>query len=282
MKTIVTVILYNKQLDESKTLLQLLNMDYQNYDLVVVNNGPYEITPNCDFMSLLMDKLANVDIKEYLENKPLSHIYNLILKNKCYDRFIFLDDDSTLDTLFFTKLDAYYKDNVDLQIPLIYEITDNNLYYPLIKAKPTFLDDGEIISVRQDILSIGSGVVIYKKLVDKFNKLNLELFDNRYALYGVDFSLFRRMKLMSQREDFNIQIVSYIQHSLSRTTNEVNPWRHKERLIDSAISIRFYSKNLFASILRIIKLALKEIMAFRLRNVAIVLSTYFSGKHPRC
>ncbi|HBR2002746.1 glycosyltransferase family 2 protein [Klebsiella pneumoniae] len=282
MKTIIAVVLYNKQLDESKTLLQLLNIDYQNYDLVIVNNGPAEIKSNCDFMSLLKNKLANVDIGEYLENKPLSHIYNLILKNKSYDRFIFLDDDSTLDNQFLIKLDAHYKDNVDLQIPLIYEITDNNLYYPLIKAKPTFFEDGEIISARQDILSIGSGLVIYKNLVDKFTKLNLELFDNRYALYGVDFSLFRRMKSMSQREDFKIQIVSYIQHSLSRNTNEVNPLRYKERLIDSSISIRFYSRNLFTSILRIIKLSLKEIMAFRLKNVVVIFSSYFSGKHPRC
>lgn len=56
-------------------------------------------------------------------------------------------------------------------------------------------------NVNDKIISIGSGLVIYKSLVECFRKDNLKLFDERYALYGVDYSFFRRIQRIKKQYD---------------------------------------------------------------------------------
>ncbi|HFO3024042.1 TPA: hypothetical protein ACHJIQ_005599, partial [Klebsiella pneumoniae] len=58
-----------------------------------------------------------------------------------------------------------------------------------------------------------------------------DLFDTRFALYRVDVSLFRRIKAIERNGVcVNIQVVSRINHSLSRTETVMPAWRYKERL----------------------------------------------------
>ena len=40
MNTLISIILYNKEIENSLTINSLLNNSYQNYDLVLINNGP--------------------------------------------------------------------------------------------------------------------------------------------------------------------------------------------------------------------------------------------------
>lgn len=40
MNTLIAIILYNKEIENSLTINSLLNSSCQNYDLVVINNGP--------------------------------------------------------------------------------------------------------------------------------------------------------------------------------------------------------------------------------------------------
>ncbi|MEX9823103.1 glycosyltransferase family 2 protein [Raoultella planticola] len=282
MKTIITVILYNKEMDDSETLRQLIHSLCDDCNLLIINNGPKHIKVKDKIYNRLVNSFNDVEVKEYIDNRPLSWIYNDVLKHSVADRYIFLDDDSHLDPLFFDKINGCYNKSIDLQLPLIFETTDKKLYYPLVEKQVFNGQDGDIINARLNILSIGSGLVIYKSIIEKFSSNNLELFDEKFALYGVDFSFFRRMQSVAKNNAINVQIVSFIEHSLSRTSTDYNEWRHRERLYDSALSIRFYSKNAFFSILRLLKLISKEIMSYRINNVFLIIKTFWVGKHPRC
>ncbi|HIB9002821.1 hypothetical protein [Raoultella ornithinolytica] len=284
MKTVIAVILYNKQINDSETLKQLSIIKCDDCSLIIFNNGPKKIKRENTLYYELMNAYSNIEIKEYIQNKPLSQIYNEVLKCWEGDRFIFFDDDSHLDELFFKKIDAFYSKEIDLQIPVIYEITNKQLYYPIVDGvtyKASQSSDGTVIP-SNNVLSIGSGLVIYKCLVNKFYELNLDLFDERFALYGVDFSFFRRINLVRKKAGVNIQVVSFIKHSLSRTNTIYNVTRHRERLYDNSLTIKHYSRNKLISILKLTKLIASEFFHFRFMNVYLVFVSYLTGKHPRC
>ncbi|WP_413725044.1 glycosyltransferase family 2 protein [Sodalis sp. RH16] len=284
MKTLLLVILYDKEIDKSLTLECISQGDFKNCDLVIVNNGPQKIVLEGSFHSLLMDVVSKIELREYLDNRPLSWIYNEIIVDYIhYERIIFLDDDSHLNSNFLSNIDRFYCDDIDIQIPKILERSDHQLYYPLVNGFIYDGHDGEIIDAEKDVLSIGSGLVIYRSLIDKFSHLNLEVFDSRFALYGVDFSLFRRVREMRKNNIYvKIQLVSYVNHSLSRASDNISEWRYKERLYDSVLSIRFYSKNTFHSFLRLTKYLGGELLKGNVRSVPLIFKTYFIGKHPRC
>ncbi len=50
MHTLITIIIYGKRPIESLTLNKLLELKYDNYQLLLVNNGPELIEPNDSFL----------------------------------------------------------------------------------------------------------------------------------------------------------------------------------------------------------------------------------------
>ncbi|MEC6164038.1 MULTISPECIES: hypothetical protein [Klebsiella] len=285
MHTLITVIIYGKKPIESLTLNKLLELKYDNYQLLLVNNGPELIEPNDSFLEYFSRIKNKVLIINYIDNKALSFIYNMVLNDyENYDRFVFFDDDSDIDDGFFESIDATYNNKVDLQLPLIFD--NNDVYYPIIDG--TICHDEKLANKRMrkynDLFSIGSGLIIYSNLVKKFNKRKMKLFDDNFALYGVDYSFFRRIAILKKKhqEDVNIVISSKINHSLSRTSNEYSSWRHKERLLDIVLTQRYYSKGISSSTAILTKLILKEALKLRFKNIYSIISAFIIGRHPRC
>lgn len=104
MNTLIAIILYNKEIENSLTINSLLNNSYQNYDLVVINNGPNRINYKIFEEAIPQGKIKNFFFEEFLDNKPLSFLYNEVInKYQNADRFILLDDDSLLDANFFLR-----------------------------------------------------------------------------------------------------------------------------------------------------------------------------------
>lgn len=285
MHTLITIIIYGKRPIESLTLNKLLELKYDNYQLLLVNNGPELIEPNDSFLESFSIKKNKVLIINYTDNKALSFIYNMVLNDyEKYDRFVFFDDDSDIDDGFFESINATYNNKVDLQLPLIFD--NDNAYYPIIDGV-IYSDEksaNEKIGKYNDLFSIGSGLIIYSNLVKKFQQRNMKLFDDNFALYGVDYSFFRRIAILKKKhqEDVNVVISSKINHSLSRTSNEYSSWRHKERLLDIVLTQRYYSKGISISTLILFKLILKEALKLRLKNIYLIISTFIIGCHPRC
>nr|BAT23767.1 glycosyl transferase [Klebsiella sp. 6177] len=88
MKTIIAVILYNTQIDDSETIKQLAVNVCDNCILIIVNNGPKKINKNSAVLDILVREYIGVEIREYIENKPLSWIYNEVLNGFDSDRYV--------------------------------------------------------------------------------------------------------------------------------------------------------------------------------------------------
>lgn len=268
------MILYGKNFVESETLKSIVNFENKIDNLVIVNNGPVALNNEDGFLELLKLKHHQVYFNEYLENKPLSWIYNRFVEDFSSDFYIFFDDDTHIsednEKLIFNLSDT------DIELPKIYATQDKKQYYPIVNRE--IYTSHSLINKYSEIYSIGSGLIFSKKVKETFKENNLELFDSKFALYGVDTSFFRKINFLNSKGViFKVSSLISIDHSLSRTEGRISEWRYIERLYDHTLSIKYYQK---LKILRLIKLLLKNTLY--LNRIKIILKTYLNGFHPRC
>lgn len=272
----VLVIIYGKKLRESKTLTSLLSSDCYDFDLSIVNNGPEEIFLDDGFLFKLKENIRNVSLVNILENAPLSKIYNnFICENKNSNYYVLFDDDSEFESDFLRKISL---SNALLVLPRIYSIDDFKYYYP-IEADAVIVDEREIIV--NDLMSISSGLAIKKELITYFyNHYNGKVFDERFALYGIDTSFFLRLRVISKSEIISIESLSTLRHSLSRVAAEKSERRNIERLYDTAITARHYP--FFIKKSHFIKIILYYLFKLKFKYALILIYFFLKGKHPRC
>ncbi|WP_241587730.1 hypothetical protein [Rosenbergiella epipactidis] len=284
MNTGILVILYGKGLHDSKTISKLLDttIDECCY-LHIVNNGPEEILiSNNNVLESLKIKFKNVLVEQFLENRPLSFLYNSFLNND-YDRFIFFDDDSDIPLYFFRNSLNVFKSEVgiDIQLPIIKSIVSNKYFYPVVND--VVIKKSGFTESNDEVFSIGSGIIIYSSLINKFREFNLTLFDNRFALYGVDFSLFRRIHFLKKKGiNVGVYITQELKHSLSRESGSISKWREKERLIDYTLTSLFYSKSYILKISRISKIFFMLLLRKDTELLKEILKVIVNKKHPMC
>lgn len=276
MKVKILVVLYDKLLEESVTLSSLLKSGFSSFHLVVVNNGPHTLSDK----SYLYDNFSSIEYLEFLHNKPLSHIYNdfIIGEKSLYDYYFIFDDDTSISEEYFDKLSSIEFNNYDLLVPLICD--GGVIHYPKVNGHVINDSINELGSIKS-FLTIGSGLVLSKKLVNRFIENDIEPFDNRFALYGVDFSFF---KILSKYfgDEVGVYIYGKIEHSLSSNTEGFSSWRHKERLYDVVLMAKFYSKTPFHYLYRLFNIIINEIKFKRVRFIPLIIKISFSKKHPRC
>lgn len=284
LKTVVFVILYDKSITDSKSLtsLALSEIDRNTSELVVINNGPKQISSDLDFLSHCF---SQVHFEEFLENLPLSKLYNnLLSKYNNNDRFIIFDDDTLIPIDFFTDLNESYSFDIDLQLPKIISIEDGNCYYPLVNGLVESSCQTKKYTEEDIVYSIGSGMTIHKSLIDKFHAHGMNIFDESFALYGVDMSIFKAMNLLKEKENesFKIQLASHLKHSLSRVSSKKSVFRERERIYDSLLSSIIYPEYKSQKVKMILKsfyLCLIKLDLFCFVNVIKII---FRKKHPRC
>lgn len=241
-KTMLVVVLYDKTYKDSLTLNCLMNKEYTETDLLIINVGPKSLEFDKEFIHTLGFFVNNITINEFLDDRPLSSVCNSVInEHRDYERFVFFDDESILKKNHLKKLDLHYTDDVDLQIPNIRSRADGKVHYPIINEAVRRINDGVKITPGNMLLTIGSGLVIYRSLVDKFTAVGMEVFDGRFTLGGVDYSFFIRLEFLKMEKlDVTIQIVSTVEHSLYRTDFPSRKWRVMERLRESILSMKTY------------------------------------------
>lgn len=275
MKTIaMVVILYGKRFEESKTLQSLMRFSHQLDQLLIVNNGPESLDSHDSFFIALSKKHKHVEFENQIQNKPLSWIYNDFINSIDADYYVLFDDDTEINLDYESYL--FQMDNIDLELPKIISIIDKRQYYP--KLNEQIISENSVIQSSGELFSIGSGLIISNKIKNTFKRYNLELFDSRFALYGVDFSFFRQLNKLG-RDSFLISTQTFLNHSLSGAEGVIAKWRKKERLYDEILTVKHYSE---LRLLRIGKRILREILYLRFSNILIILNTFVSGVHPRC
>ena len=276
-KIALLVVVYNKELRQSVTLTSLLRFTYRLERLVVVNNGPRDIDVHDELLAALNVKHANVQLFNYKENRPLSKIYNDFLHQaQGVDYYVLFDDDTDINFEF----EKYIFDlqSVDLELPKVISVVNGKQYYPIFNGL-VFEQYGFIDNTKGDIYSIGSGLVISSQLKKQFNIRGVELFDSHFALYGVDFSFFRKLKLFFKSQQLIISSNVLLNHGLSSSESGISPWRNRERMYDEVLTIKYYSRY---KMFYLMKFILKKIFKFEIRTAIEATRVYFVGKHPRC
>ena len=280
MKINFLVVLYDCDFDKSKTLQSLAKKKCNEhrqvaYRLCIWNNGPKSLNNNC---SAVLDSLIQngwiIDNKEDIKNRPLSKIYNDFINNTDSDRYIILDHDSLVSKSFFDVIQEIGEH--DLILPRI--IVKNKVYYPTMNGR--IIDDNELIE-NNSVLSIGSGICIGKCLARCMVEDMGSVFDERFALYGVDTTFFLRLKNISRK--IKILCKGEIFHSLSRLEIEddkIIKMRSLERAYDLALTLRHYPS------LTIYKFFIKMVIGrFINKNkfpILPMLICYLRGRHHRC
>ena len=271
----IIVVLYNKKINESDTLISLLDFNFSHTKLIIHNNGPEEVFVTDYWSEKFNDKFSDFQLINCIENKPLSILYNECIENeRDSKRFLILDDDTILNS---DMLQCASTLNYHLELPKIISTNDGKPYYPLLKGE--VIKKNELCLSGNDVVSIGSGLIINSKLIDLFEKHAEKLFDESFALYGVDSSFFRKLSRISKLENIVIASHTYINHSLSRVEKKQAIYETKERVIDIAISFRRYPNRHLAYVFLV--MICKNLVDFNFTNIIMIMKLMIKPIHPR-
>jgi hypothetical protein len=273
MASSILVVLYNCSLEQSETIkaLKLTKVNIFGTTLVLYNNGPIKIDGN--LVSELNNKGYKCSIIQDTNNNPLSYIYNQFVKDNPNDHYIILDHDSKLSNEY---IDTIINNNIKgVGLPIVKSA--NKVCSPNKFPKKTSTSFGR----RDKIVAIGSGLIISHSFSELIIQKYGNLFDEHYALYGVDTSFLlriRKMKAINQ-----LSIIPGFDHSLSRDENESKSkqqFRKIEMGYHTALTLRYYPS--FSSLKRFRKVLIESFSSKNKELTSVLLNTLLTGKHPRC
>lgn len=275
----MVVIVYNKALNESTTLQSLLTSTHAIQELVIVNNGPEQLDED-EFFFALKQKHSQVYLENYLQNKPLSWIYNDLIEKYDADYYVLFDDDTIINSQYENHL-FNTLDQTDIEFPKIFARVEHVQHFPVLN-NALLKDSGELSNI-ETIFSVGSGLILSKRLKYIFIERFGHVFDQHFAFYGVDSTFFIRLNLLlSENIPFKITSCSYLNHGLSLTEEALTPWRKREFIYENTLKVKYYSGNTFMARLKFIRLMYRKLSHFEFSDLKLVIKTFLSGKHPRC
>lgn len=277
MNTSILVVLYDKKIYQSQTLVSLkeLPVNLNNFELVIWNNGPDELDKSekyhCEFFASLEEKFCFVNIIETIDNISLSKIYNKFINDSKLEKYIILDHDSYLNIDYIN--DVINKNNL-LLLPKV--LSNGQICSPSKLPK-----DGITYPAKRKLSAITSGMVINHQLVSKMNKRFGSVFDEHYAFYGIDTTFMLRMRQLGLCN--KISIIRGFDHSLSKNefeSEQIKLFRSKEMAISTALTTRHYPS--YSSYRRFIKSIIRSLKGKNDYPIKTMLSAYISGFHPKC
>lgn len=275
MSLSILVVTYNCSLEQSQTIHSLSASDvrFDGVRLCIWNNGPKEVAISTKTLELLREKGFDVIVKQTPWNAPLSWIYNYFIERYKASRYVILDHDSILSDDYL-KFIADDKD-VFLGLPIV-KIKGSSCY-PSVKDKFSIGPYGEMEKVR----SLGSGLLISQKAIDSVKSSYGDVFDENYALYGIDTSFLQRV----QEVEFSnrLQCIPYIEHSLSdfeEEKKEVKRFRKIERSYAFGLHLRYYPTK--KRVRKMIKQTFKSILGKNKISITEAVKAFVKGRHERC
>lgn len=260
MNITAIIILYNSNIENSGTIQSLLTANIKDINLKIIiwNNGPQRLTAQeCQKIKNIFNlKKIELSIYEDINNIALSKIYNLFLKSEHYDFFSLLDQDSQLNEDFFQNI--VNNNNYDVIVPSIYSAgwrtKENSLCFPVYHKNHEILDKKTFLM--GEIESIASGLTLSHRLITSLVNIKKEIFNERYALYGIDTDFFINLKSLNDKIYKGI-CVGKINHSLDfnlQDRKKISPSRKLEMEYSKVLNKLFHDKknrlNVFFYLLR--------------------------------
>jgi hypothetical protein len=273
------VLLYKNEIATSTTLNTLLKSGFKfhNCKIVIWNNGPHNL--NSKNTNAFTDMGLDVDVQETINNESLAKIYNDLFRLVRSNKYVILDDDSTLNLSYLQA--ALNATKYELCVPII--TNKSNIKGP--KCNEIIVEHTKEFEVDEQLKAIGSGMVIGNKVVSDITDIYGATFDERFYLYGVDFTFCYRV---NQIGTIDIRVIQGFEHSLSRLLNEtalVTKFRLKERSYDSGLQLRYYFpwwKSSYSVIAIVVQHLWKKINK---KKTSIIFMDFFraliKGKHYR-
>lgn len=276
----ILVLLYNKEMHESSTISTLAGaaIQYSNAKLVIWNNGPDRLkNRDCKFLS---DLGYDVSIRETVGNESLAIIYNQFIRTNSADKYILLDDDSSLNDDYINA--SSKSDMCRLSMPIV--TVNNKVESPVVNGYP--YNPNLKLSYDDEVLTIGSGLVIGGEIVNKLQYLYEEVFDERFFFYGIDTTFC--LRVFRCNLNHTISFIKGFNHSLSRLEPEskrVTKFRCLERSYDFGLTYRYYYSlpKGFILLSRLILSTVKNRLLARSCKVYIyhLVKGFIKGKHYR-
>ncbi|WP_165835698.1 hypothetical protein [Stenotrophomonas sp. SPM] len=218
----------------------------------------------------------SIEVLEDLNNTPLAAVYNSVLELVPCQRLCILDDDSEPDERFIVSVCS--NNCVDLIVPQI--AVSGVQHGPVRLGK--FMAAGRHQIIRPcGFFAIGSGLAPSRALMNRVRESFGQVFDDRYALYGVDTSFCMRVERLARSRAIEVQCIGNIEHELSRLDPGAsrNEFRRRERGWDFGITLRYYFE------LRLIKPLLGVLLRGPVGGGSVSVFTmakgYMRGIHPR-
>jgi len=278
MKLAIIVVLYNKAIKNSTTIKSLSKLKNNDFSVLLFNNGPLLINAD-EEDRFLLNKFEDIEIIQDPNNRPLSIIYNDFIQNVKAESYLILDDDSYVDNsliLKYTSADL----SLDLHVPVIKSKSSGDVFYPVYNNE--VVKHSTVLDFDDSFRTIGSGTLISKCLIDKFSVFQSEIFDTRFSLYGVDFSLFRRMTLLLKKQTkFKIAVVGELEHSLSKVDVVGDIMESDERYIAMFLGQLLYEKHGMKKERFVLGELLKYLKKMNFKRCLLILNLFLRRSHKR-
>ncbi|GAC1038243.1 hypothetical protein thsps117_30010 [Pseudomonas sp. No.117] len=278
MRTLFLVVLYGLRPRDSATLRSLLAQPLASLPadsgLLVWNNGPQALDEAERQALLAAPGWTRVLITEDLGNPPLSRVYNQALQQDA-ERLVVLDQDTVVDGRYLQALSR----EAELLVPLV--LGAGTIRYPH-QHKAVVTEEGPLDP--QATVTISSGLCLTQGLAQRIAARHGDVFDERFALYGVDVSFFLRVQELAREEPVQLLCAGVLDHSLSELEAET-PAQRRFRDIEKfyvALLLRLHYKG--ASRGKVLRYLGRQLLGNRLYLYGVLpqmLQTVFRGRHPR-
>ncbi len=280
MKYVVLVVIYNQGLDEGATLRSLERTLpealREHSSLVVWNNGPslFQVSDIDAFRNTSRWKF--IQIENRTDNLPLSMVYNRIVRMDG-ERFVFFDHDTEVTESYWQALECH--PSLDVLAPRIWG--QQVCHYPK--------QNKQVVSTEQPLdprglVTITSGMALSRRLLTALAAQEGKAFDERFALYGVDVSLFVRIQRLAQKQPVTAGCYGDLHHSLSELEQEseqVSLFRDLEKFY-VAILLRLHYKGVSRP--KVLRYMVRQLLGKRyhlIRYTPSLMRCLVNGKHPR-
>ena len=285
------IVLYGCPLVDCKTFHDILNIlesyTLKNFCICVWNNGPINNEDDHHFIKGMRKRnFPHIDLTyvETPENRSLAIIYNFFLSHFASDGYAIFDHDSGVSEEYVYAICS--NASKDVIVPHIFSA--GAIRGPVLDGKILSEDVEFELNQACQFISIGSGIFISQACIGKFQDKYSRVFDENYALYGVDTTFWLRATRLALETKISVACISVLNHSLSRLEDEsprMIAFRQKERGLDVGITLRNYFSTSW--LLRVVKIVAKRPLLRRPissehPSLIWLAIGVIVGTHPRC
>lgn len=215
MNTIFSIVipLYNKEQSIKKTIESVLNQTYQNFEILIVNDGSTD--SSVEIVSAIKDKRINIINKE---NGGVSSARNEGIHKSKFEIVAFLDGDDFWENNYLEEMNDLINDFPDCHFfgSNFYIIKDQIKIVNKNSLDSNFrgcLDDYFKITLKSNILQ-SSSIILKKDLIKKSGNFNENL------VMGEDFDFWFRNALNSKIAFNNKPLSNYNEDDPNMATNK--------------------------------------------------------------